>query len=53
LPIRKRYFPESRLFQIFVKDPDGLSIELNFQGLAREPEWGADSENYASMPRAT
>ena len=27
-----RSFPESRLFQIFLKDPDDVTIELNFYG---------------------
>ncbi len=51
LASRKRYFPEFKLFQMFVKDPDGLTIELNFHGIAEEPAWGAGSENYAAMPR--
>lgn len=49
---RKRYFPEFKLFQMFVKDPDGLTIELNFHGIDEEPAWGKGSENYAEMPRA-
>jgi hypothetical protein len=48
---RKRYFPEFKLFQMFVKDPNGLTIELNFHGIENEPKWGAGSENYAEMPR--
>jgi hypothetical protein len=36
---------------MFVKDPDGLTIELNFHGIDQEPKWGAGSENYAEMPR--
>jgi len=51
LQARKRYFPEFRLFQMFVKDPNGLTIELNFHGIETEPSWGAGSENYAEMPR--
>jgi catechol 2,3-dioxygenase-like lactoylglutathione lyase family enzyme len=51
LTARKRYFPEFQLFQMFVKDPDGLTIELNFHGMTTEPKWGAGSENYAEMPR--
>ena len=43
-----RSFPESKLFQMFVRDPDGLSIELNFFGLSPMPDW---AENYAEMPR--
>ena len=50
---RKRFFPEFKLFQMFVKDPDGLTIELNFHGIAEEPAWGKGSENYAEMPRVT
>jgi len=53
LTSRKRYFPEFKLYQMFVKDPDGLTIELNFHGIAEEPSWGGGSENYAEMPRAT
>lgn len=49
--MRKRYFPQFQLYQIFIKDPDDLMIELNFYGIADEPKWGAGSENYAEMPR--
>lgn len=52
LKAHKRYFPQFRLFQMFVKDPDGLTIELNFHGIDDERAWSADSENYADMPRA-
>jgi catechol 2,3-dioxygenase-like lactoylglutathione lyase family enzyme len=48
---RKRYFPQFRLFQMFIKDPDGLTIELNFHGIEVEPSWAAGGENYAEMPR--
>ena len=27
-----RSFPEAKLFQIFLKDPDDVTIELNFLG---------------------
>ena len=27
-----RSFPDARLFQIFLKDPDDVTIELNFLG---------------------
>lgn len=47
---RPRSLPESELFQIFIKDPDGLTIELNFFGVKSAPDWGG--ENYAQMPRA-
>lgn len=47
---RNRYFPEFKLYQSFIADPNGLMIELNFHGIAQEPDWG-DSENYAQMPR--
>jgi hypothetical protein len=51
LAARRRYFPEFQLFQMFVKDPNGLTIELNFFGITEEPKWGGQSENYAAMPR--
>jgi catechol 2,3-dioxygenase-like lactoylglutathione lyase family enzyme len=50
---RKRFLPQFQLFQMFVKDPDGLTIELNFQDIQVEPAWGAGSENYAQMPRVS
>ncbi len=46
---RNRYLPEFKLFQTFIKDPDGLVIELNFFGVEEAPDWGG--ENYAEMPR--
>ena len=49
LKTRKRYLPEFRLFQMFVQDRDGLTIELNFAGIDTEPAWGAGSENYSAM----
>lgn len=39
LSYRTRHFPAIPLFQIFVADPDGLMIELNFPGVATEPSW--------------
>ena len=53
LKAHKRYLPEFRLFQMFVKDPNGLTIELNFHGIEEEPSWGAGGENYADMPRVS
>jgi len=37
LPTRTRYIAEIHLFQIFVADPDGLMIELNFPEVAANP----------------
>ena len=47
--VRPRSLPESELFQLFIKDPDGLTIELNFFGVTKAPEWGG--EDYSKMPR--
>jgi catechol 2,3-dioxygenase-like lactoylglutathione lyase family enzyme len=49
---RKRYFPEFKLFQIFVVDPNGLTIELNYFEIGEEPAWVEGGENYADMPKA-
>jgi len=46
---RPRNFPDSGLYQLFIKDPDGLTIELNFFGVTKAPEWGG--EDYSKMPR--
>jgi catechol 2,3-dioxygenase-like lactoylglutathione lyase family enzyme len=43
LPIRTRYIAEIPLLQIFVADPDGLMIELNFPGVEVAPAWAAAS----------
>jgi catechol 2,3-dioxygenase-like lactoylglutathione lyase family enzyme len=48
---RPRSLPESELYQLFIKDPDGLTIELNFFGIKTPPKWGAE-EDYSKMPRA-
>lgn len=49
VPVRPRAFPESKLYQLFLQDPDGLTIELNFFGIEKAPEWGG--EDYSKMPR--
>jgi catechol 2,3-dioxygenase-like lactoylglutathione lyase family enzyme len=47
---RPRYQPEAKLFQLFVKDPNGVTIELNFLGVNASTDWGG--EDYLKMPRA-
>jgi catechol 2,3-dioxygenase-like lactoylglutathione lyase family enzyme len=38
-----RSFPDAKLFQIFLKDPDDVTIELNFLGeVIDENEWRGD-----------
>ena len=34
IDMQVRSFPDARLFQIFLKDPDDVTIELNFLGEA-------------------
>lgn len=46
---RPRSLPESELFQLFIKDPNGLTIELNFFGIKAAPDWGG--EDYSKMER--
>ena len=39
---RQRAYPEARIYQILVEDPNGVTIELNFMGI--EPaEWEAST----------
>jgi hypothetical protein len=47
---RPRYLPDAQLYQLFIKDPNGLTIELNFFGITGSPDWGG--EDYSAMPRA-
>jgi len=50
---RPRFLPESELYQLFVKDPNGIMIELNFFGVTDISTWsGRAVENYLAMPRA-
>jgi catechol 2,3-dioxygenase-like lactoylglutathione lyase family enzyme len=51
LDFQPRSLPEFDLYQIFVKDPNGLTIELNFFGLKDVTDWGG--EDYSKMPQAT
>ena len=40
VPMHFRSFPDAKLFQIFLKDPDDVTIELNFLGEAiDEKDW--------------
>jgi catechol 2,3-dioxygenase-like lactoylglutathione lyase family enzyme len=40
LEMHFRSFPDAKLFQIFLKDPDDVSIELNFLGEVIDPrDW--------------
>ncbi len=53
VPYRPRYLPESELYQIFVRDPNGVMIELNFFGVDDISEWSDEEvENYTTMPRS-
>lgn len=48
---RPRYFPESNLYQLFITDPNGVMIELNFFNITAEnaPKW--EGEDYSKMER--
>jgi len=50
---RPRFLPESQLYQLFVRDPNGVMIELNFFGVTDISERSEEAaENYSTMPRA-
>lgn len=51
IAFRPRHLPESSLYQLFVRDPDGVMIELNFMGIQDAPDWGGD--DYSKMERVT
>ncbi|MFM1880222.1 MAG: hypothetical protein RLZZ344_456 [Pseudomonadota bacterium] len=48
---RPRYLKDSQLFQVFIRDPDGITIELNFFGVSESADWGG--EDYDQMARVT
>ena len=47
---RSRFLSASNLYQLFVADPNGITIELNFNGVADVSAWD-DGEDYAKMVR--
>ncbi len=49
-----RNFPDARLFQIFLKDPDDVTVELNFLGVViDERSWrGRGSKSAVTLTRA-
>jgi hypothetical protein len=51
LSYRPRYFPEFKLFQFFLKDPNNLMIELNFFNIEDASAWMGDAEDYGKMKR--
>ena len=50
---KPRYFPESNLYQLFITDPNGVMIELNFFNITSEnaPKW--EGEDYSKMERVS
>jgi len=46
---RTRFLPENQLFQLFLRDPDGVMIELNFFGVEDVAAFGG--EDYTQMTR--
>jgi catechol 2,3-dioxygenase-like lactoylglutathione lyase family enzyme len=44
-----RSFPDAKLFQIFLKDPDDVTIELNFLGEVVDPEEWEGKGSASSM----
>jgi hypothetical protein len=50
LDSRPRSLPAFDLYQLFVEDPNGLTIELNFFGLSDVADWGGEDDS--AMPQA-
>ena len=51
ISFRPRHFPESNLYQLFIRDPNGVMIELNFFNITQAPAW--TGEDYSKMERVT
>ena len=54
LDMQVRSFPDAKLFQIFLKDPDDVTIELNFLGeVIDEKQWkGEGSASALTLSRS-
>ena len=50
-----RSFPDAKLFQIFLKDPDDVTIELNFLGeVIDEKQWkGKGAASSVTLDRSS
>jgi catechol 2,3-dioxygenase-like lactoylglutathione lyase family enzyme len=51
IEFRPRHLPDSNLYQLFIRDPNGVVIELNFFGITAAPDWGG--EDYSKMARVS
>jgi catechol 2,3-dioxygenase-like lactoylglutathione lyase family enzyme len=51
IEFRPRHLPDSNLYQLFIRDPNGVVIELNFFGITDAPDWGG--EDYSKMARVS
>ena len=51
IEFRPRHLPDSNLYQLFLRDPNGVMIELNFFGITDLPDWGG--EDYSKMERVS
>ena len=51
ISFRPRHFPESNLYKLFIRDPNGVMIELNFFNITQAPAW--NGEDYSKMERVT
>ncbi len=51
IPFRARFLSESSLYQLFIADPNGITIELNFHGVTEVSELEG-AEDYAKMVRS-
>ncbi|MFY9248276.1 MAG: VOC family protein [Burkholderiaceae bacterium] len=48
---RPRYLADSNLFQLFVQDPDGVTVEINFFDVDSTADWGG--EDYKALPKVS
>jgi catechol 2,3-dioxygenase-like lactoylglutathione lyase family enzyme len=45
LQYRPRHLPDSNLYQLFIRDPNGVMIELNFFGVTDTSDWGGEDSS--------